>query len=156
MRITIIAASKRQPAWVREGFTDYAKRLRGSCTIELAEVPLGPRSASAPLERALSAEGERMLARLPKGARVIALDETGAPWSTPELAGRLRAWLEAGAPVVLLIGGPDGLAPACLARADERWSLSRLTLPHGLARIVAAESLYRAWAVLERHPYHRA
>jgi 23S rRNA (pseudouridine1915-N3)-methyltransferase len=97
-----------------------------------------------------------MLAAIPKGAHVVALDMTGAPWSTEQLGGSLRAWLEAGVPVALLIGGPDGLAPACLARAAERWALSRLTLPHGLVRIVVAEALYRAWAVLEGHPYHRA
>jgi 23S rRNA (pseudouridine1915-N3)-methyltransferase len=156
MRITIIAASNRQPAWVTAGFEDYAKRLRGRCTLALVEVPLAKRSGANVAARVLEIEGERMLAAIPKGAHVVAVDVTGAPWSTQQLGGSLRAWLELGVPVALLIGGPDGLAPACFARAAERWALSRLTLPHGLARVVVAEALYRAWAVLEGHPYHRA
>jgi 23S rRNA (pseudouridine1915-N3)-methyltransferase len=156
MRITVIAASNRQPEWVTVGFADYAKRLRGNCTLGLTEVPLAKRTASTGLERAIQLEGERMLAAVPKGARVVALDEAGEQWSTQQLASRLRAWLELGAPVALLVGGPDGLAPVCRARADEQWALSRLTLPHGLARVAVAEAIYRAWAVLEGHPYHRA
>jgi 23S rRNA (pseudouridine1915-N3)-methyltransferase len=96
-----------------------------------------------------------MLAALPQGAHVVALTEGGKQWSTIELSARLRAWVAAGAPLAFLIGGPDGLAAACLERAAERWSLSRLTLPHGLARIAVAEALYRAWTVIEGHPYHR-
>jgi 23S rRNA (pseudouridine1915-N3)-methyltransferase len=156
MRISIIAASNRQPAWVTAGFEDYAKRLRGKCTLALLEIPLAKRSAGKAAGRILEIEGERMLAAIPKGAHVVALDVAGAPWSTEQLGGSLRAWLALGVPVALLIGGPDGLSPACLTRAAERWALSRLTLPHGLARIVVAEALYRAWAVLEGHPYHRA
>jgi len=96
-----------------------------------------------------------MMTALPKGAHVVALDESGRSWSTAELAGRLKRWLEGGRPVALLIGGPDGISPQCLDRADERWSLSPLTLPHGLVRVVVAEAVYRAWSLLERHPYHR-
>jgi len=96
-----------------------------------------------------------MLAALPKAAHVVALNESGRAWSTAELAGRLRRWLEGGSPVALLIGGPDGIAPDCLDRANEHWSLSPLTLPHGLARVVVAEAVYRAWSLLEHHPYHR-
>ena len=155
MRISVVAASNRQPEWVAAGFADYAKRLRGRCTLGLVEVPLARRGPSQPVERAVTIEGERMLTALPKGARVVALDETGVNWSTAELAARLRAWLARGAPVALLIGGPDGMAPTCLARADERWALSRLTLPHGLVRVAVAEALYRAWTLLDGHPYHR-
>ena len=97
-----------------------------------------------------------MLASLPNAAHVVALLETGKPWSTKELAAKLEAWMQHGAPVAFLVGGPDGLSPACVARANERWSLSNLTLPHGLVRVVAAEALYRAWSLLENHPYHRA
>lgn len=156
MRIVLIAASNRQPAWVGQAFEDYAKRLRGSCTLTLREVALARRTASAPVDKVLESEGERMLAAVPKGARVIALDERGEPWSTAQLAARLRAWLTLGAPAALLIGGPDGLAPSCLRRADEQWALSPLTLPHGLVRVTVAEAIYRAWTVLEGHPYHRA
>ena len=94
--------------------------------------------------------------RFPDGAQVVALVESGKPWSTKELAAKLERWAERGAPVALLVGGPDGLGPAALARASDRWSLSPLTLPHGLVRVVAAEALYRAWSVLQNHPYHRA
>jgi 23S rRNA (pseudouridine1915-N3)-methyltransferase len=155
MRITIISASSRQPAWVSAGFEEYAGRLRGRCTLKLVEVPLGRRKKAEPVARAVEAEGERMLAALPRGAHVVALTEAGKQWSTAELSARLRAWIAAGAPLAFLIGGPDGLAGACLERAAERWSLSRLTLPHGLARIALAEALYRAWTVIEGHPYHR-
>jgi 23S rRNA (pseudouridine1915-N3)-methyltransferase len=155
MRIFIIAASSRQPAWVTAGFEEYAERLRGRCTLKLVEIPLGRRKKTEPAVRAVAAEGERMLAALPRGAHVVALTEAGKQWSTVELAGRLSSWIGAGAPLALLIGGPDGLAAACLERAAERWSLSPLTLPHGLARIAVAEALYRAWTVIEGHPYHR-
>jgi 23S rRNA (pseudouridine1915-N3)-methyltransferase len=156
MRICVIAASNRQPAWVTAGFDEYAKRLRGPCSLELVEIALARRSATQPVERAIDAEGERMLAAVPKGAHVVALAETGAQWSTLELAERLGAWIARGGPVALLIGGPEGLARACLRRAPEHWALSRLTLPHGLARVTVAEALYRAWTVREGHPYHRA
>ncbi|HEY7671993.1 MAG TPA: 23S rRNA (pseudouridine(1915)-N(3))-methyltransferase RlmH [Gammaproteobacteria bacterium] len=155
MRITIVAASSRQPAWVVAGFEEYAGRLRSRCTLAVAEIPLGRRKKTESATRAVAAEGERMLAALPKGAHVVALTEAGTQWSTVELAARLRAWMTAGAPLVFLIGGPDGLAAACVERAAERWALSRLTLPHGFARIAVAEALYRAWMVLEGHPYHR-
>jgi 23S rRNA (pseudouridine1915-N3)-methyltransferase len=156
MRLVLLAAANKQPAWVAEGFVEYARRLRGAYSMECKEIPLARRGPSVPARGAVEREGERMLAAVPSGASVVALDERGTPWSTGELAARLAAWQRIGAPVCFLIGGPDGLAPACLARADERWALSRLTLPHGLVRIIVAEALYRAWSVLERHPYHRA
>ncbi len=156
LRLSLISASNRQPEWVDAGADEYAKRLRGRCTLEIEAVPLARRTASAPTERAIHDEGERMLARVPQGAHVVALLETGKPWSTKELAAKLDGWMQRGAPVALLVGGPDGLSPECVARANERWSLSNLTLPHGLVRIVVAEALYRAWSVLENHPYHRA
>jgi 23S rRNA (pseudouridine1915-N3)-methyltransferase len=156
LRLSLITASNRQPGWVDEGADDYAKRLRGRCTLEIKAVPLARRTASTPAERAIEDEGERMLALLPAGAHVVALLEGGKSWSTKELAAKLDGWMQRGAPVVFLVGGPDGLSPACVARANERWSLSSLTLPHGLVRVIAAEALYRAWSLLENHPYHRA
>jgi 23S rRNA (pseudouridine1915-N3)-methyltransferase len=156
LRLSLITASNRQPQWIDDGAADYAKRLRGRCTLEVETVPLARRAASAPLARAVEAEGRRMLERVPSGAHVVALAEGGKAWSTKELAAKLEGWMRLGAPVCLLIGGPDGLSRACLERAAERWSLSNLTLPHGLAKVVAAEALYRAWSVLENHPYHRA
>jgi 23S rRNA (pseudouridine1915-N3)-methyltransferase len=130
--------------------------LRGRCTLEIKTVPLARRAATTPVERAIVDEGERMLALVPQGAHVVALLEKGKAWSTRELAAKLESWMQLGAPVCLLVGGPDGLSPACVSRANERWSLSSLTLPHGLVRVVVAEALYRAWSLLENHPYHRA
>jgi 23S rRNA (pseudouridine1915-N3)-methyltransferase len=155
LRLSLITASNRQPAWVDEGADDYAKRLRGRCTLEIKAVPLARRTATAPAERAIQDEGRRMLAAVPPGAHIVAVLETGKPWSTKELARKLEGWMQLGAPVALLVGGPDGLSPECISRANERWSLSNLTLPHGLVRVVVAEALYRAWSLLENHPYHR-
>jgi 23S rRNA (pseudouridine1915-N3)-methyltransferase len=155
MQIAVISASARQPDWVRTGFETYAKRLRGNCSLSLIETALAKRGKTVALPRALEQEGERMLAAVPKGAHLVALDESARQYGTAELATRLEAWLAGGRPVALLIGGPDGLADACLERADERWSLSPLTLPHGLVRIIVAEAVYRAWSLLEHHPYHR-
>jgi 23S rRNA (pseudouridine1915-N3)-methyltransferase len=155
LRLSLLTASNRQPDWVDDGAADYAKRLRGRCTLEIKTLPLARRTASTPVERAIADEGQRLLAAIPAGAHVVALDEHGKPWSTKDLAAKLEAWMRVGAPVFLLIGGPDGLSAECLKRASERWSLSPLTLPHGLAKIVAAEALYRAWSLLEHHPYHR-
>jgi 23S rRNA (pseudouridine1915-N3)-methyltransferase len=156
LRLSLITASNRQPEWVDEGADEYAKRLRGRCTLEIKTVPLARRTATTPVERAINDEGERMLAAVPQGAHVVALLESGKPWSTKELAAKLEGWMQRGAPVCFLVGGPDGLSPDCVSRANERWSLSNLTLPHGLVRVVVAEALYRAWSLLENHPYHRA
>ena len=155
MRILVIAAGNRQPTWVDEGFDDYARRLRGSCTLELLEVPLGHRSKSSSSQKARKDEGERMLRAIPPTAPVIALALAGRPWSTEQLAERLRHWARVGAPVCLLVGGPDGLSDECAARAAVQWSISPLTFPHGLVRVVLAEALYRAWTLNEGHPYHR-
>jgi 23S rRNA (pseudouridine1915-N3)-methyltransferase len=155
MKIAIISASSRQPDWVRAGFETYARRLTGNCTLELREVGLERRTRTAVVPRLVEKEGRRMLAAIPDGARVVALDERGRSPTTAELAARLGRWIELGAPVALLIGGPDGLAPACLERAAERWSLSPLTLPHGLVRVIVAEAIYRAHSLLAGHPYHR-
>lgn len=155
LRLTLITASNRQPDWVDDGADDYAKRLRGRCSLAIETVPLARRTATTPTERAIADEGDRMLKLVPAGAHVVALLETGKPWSTKDLARKLEGWMQLGAPVCLLVGGPDGLAPACVARATDRWSLSNLTLPHGLVRVIVAEALYRAWSLLENHPYHR-
>ncbi|MEE8093930.1 MAG: 23S rRNA (pseudouridine(1915)-N(3))-methyltransferase RlmH [Gammaproteobacteria bacterium] len=155
MRILVIAAGNRQPAWVDEGFNDYARRLRGSCTLELIEVPLGRRSKSSSNKKAQTDEGERMRRAIPPKAHVVALSLAGRSWSTEQLAGRLQYWTTLGAPVCLLVGGPDGLSGECEARAAEQWSISPLTFPHGLVRVLLAEALYRAWSLNEGHPYHR-
>jgi 23S rRNA (pseudouridine1915-N3)-methyltransferase len=155
MRIHILTVAGRQPAWVQEGYREYATRLRGGCRLDLVELPLGRRRA-ADIQRAIIDEGRRLLAALPSNAHAVALEVGGQPWDTAALGQRLEAWTALGRPIAVLIGGPDGLSDECLERSAERWSLSRLTLPHGLVRVVVAEALYRAWSVRQGHPYHRA
>jgi len=156
MRLVLVTVSGKQPNWVAAGYDDYARRLGGRWMLELVEVPLARRTAAMDPRRAVADEAQRMLRHVPAGAHVVALDVGGASWSTQALARRLDAWSLTGAPVCLLAGGPDGLGEACRERAQESWSLSALTLPHGLVRVVVAEALYRAATVLSGHPYHRA
>lgn len=155
MRIQLIAVGERMPAWIDTGFGEYAKRLGGDVRLELRAIRADKRRRGAS-GRAVEEEGRRMLDAVAKGARVIALDERGHGWTTRQLAQELAQWLASGSDLALLIGGPDGLAPACLERAELRWSLSPLTLPHPLVRVLVAEQLYRAWSLLHHHPYHRA
>lgn len=155
MRIQLITAGTRRPAWERDGFDTYARRLPRECALTLVEIPIERRGANADVARLVEREGERMLAKVARGARVVALDERGTAFDTRALAARLQAWLTEGRDLALLVGGPDGLAPACTSAAELRWSLSPLTFPHGLARILVAEQIYRAWTVLTGHPYHR-
>lgn len=156
MKIHLLAVGARMPDWVKAGYAEFAGRLPRECALSLSEIPAGKRVRNADVARIVRDEGERLLAAVPAGSQVIALDERGQAWSTAELAERLAGWLQDGRDVSLLIGGPDGLDPACRARADLEWSLSRLTLPHALARVLVAEQLYRAWSLLHHHPYHRA
>ncbi|WP_299982404.1 23S rRNA (pseudouridine(1915)-N(3))-methyltransferase RlmH [uncultured Pseudoteredinibacter sp.] len=155
MRTRIIAVGTKMPAWVETGYKDYAKRLPRDFPVEVLELPLGPRGKNASIEKAIAKESEAMLAAIPDGDKVIALDVKGKPWSTEQLADKLAGWRMDGNNYSLLIGGPDGLSQQCLQRADVRWSLSALTLPHPLVRIVLIEQLYRAWTILNNHPYHK-
>ena len=155
MRIRLFALGTRVPSWVEQGYRDYARRLRAGWSLELTEVAAAKRGGSTPAARLVEEEGDRLLAALPARAIVVALDERGAALSSAGLSDRLAAWQHEGRPLALLIGGPDGLSERCLARASLRWSLSPLTLPHALVRVVVAEQLYRAWSLLHRHPYHR-
>lgn len=156
MKIILIAIGTRMPQWVEEGFREYIRRLPPECRFELRELPLVHRTHSCPAPKARELEGRAMLAALPKKARVIALDERGREFSSAELGARWSTWENMGQDLVLLTGGPDGLADACRERADELWSLSRLTLPHTLVRVVLAECLYRAFSIARGLPYHRA
>jgi 23S rRNA (pseudouridine1915-N3)-methyltransferase len=156
MRVHLLAVGRRMPAWVEAAYSEYARRLPPECRLELREISPGQRGKNADTARAIADESARLLAAIPKDARVLALDERGAQWSSQELASRLGDWMRGGRDVALLVGGPDGLAPQCLARAESKWSLSKLTLPHPLVRVLLAEQLYRAWSILARHPYHRA
>ena len=144
------------PRWVQEGYQEYAKRLPGECGLNLVEIAPGHRGKSADLNRSVRDEGERMLKAIPKGCRIIALDVGGKAWSTEQLSARIDEWMRTGPDIALLVGGPEGLAERCLQQAHGRWSLSPLTLPHPLVRVVIAEQIYRAWSLLRNHPYHRA
>jgi 23S rRNA (pseudouridine1915-N3)-methyltransferase len=156
MQIHLIAVGEKMPRWVQDGYNDYAKRLPAECALRLIEVPAGKRGKNADVARIIRDESERMLAAIPKGAAVVALEVGGRSWSTEELAQNLDGWMGGGRDLALLVGGPDGLGVAARKAADQRWSLSPLTLPHPLVRVVLAEQLYRAWSILRNHPYHRA
>lgn len=143
------------PGWVEAGYAEYARRLPHEARLILHEVPAGKRGKNADLARLLREEGERLLAAAPRGAHLIALERTGRVIDTAALAARLQDWQQQGVTPAILIGGPEGLDPACLAAAREQWSLSALTLPHPLVRVLLAEQLYRAWSIMAGHPYHR-
>ncbi|MGH8491729.1 MAG: 23S rRNA (pseudouridine(1915)-N(3))-methyltransferase RlmH [Moraxellaceae bacterium] len=155
MKLRLLAVGTRMPAWVNEGFGDYAKRLSGDISLELVEISAGKRLKATDLARVKEEEGEALLAALRPQERVIVLDVLGKALSTEDMAARLKEWQVDGRPAALLVGGPEGLSRAVLERADEKWSLSRLTLPHPLVRVVIAEQLYRSWSLLRGHPYHR-
>lgn len=155
MQIHLISVGNRMPGWVQQGYDEYAKRLPRECELVLKEIAPGKRTKNSDLDRIVKDEGERMIAAIPQGSHVVTLDIPGKPWTTPELADAMRRWLESGQHVSLLIGGPEGLADSAKQLARESWSLSKLTFPHPLVRIVVAEQLYRAWSILHNHPYHR-
>lgn len=158
MRIRIIAVGTKMPDWVEQGYAEYAKRMPRDVTVEMLELPLAQRGKNTDIATAMAKEGETMLAAIEKGGKgeqVIALDVKGKPWSTEQLAESLASWKMSGFNYCLLIGGPDGLAPECLALASVKWSLSPLTLPHPLVRILVIEQLYRACSILQNHPYHK-
>lgn len=143
------------PKWVSTGFQEYAKRLSASINLELIEIPLPKRAKHTDIKPLMEREGKRMLAQITANDHVIALDVLGKQWNTQELAKQLQHWRELARDICLLIGGPEGLAQSCLEKADEQWSLSKLTLPHPLVRVLLAEQLYRAWSIICGHPYHR-
>jgi len=159
MRIRLLSIGRRVPGWVDAGFTEYAKRLPPECALELVEIEPAQRGKAKPSAgdraRIRRDEGERLLKALPPEALAVALDVAGKPWSTEQLADELTAWMASGRDPALLVGGADGLSEACLARAERRWSLSRLTFPHQLVRVILAEQIYRAWSITRGHPYHR-
>lgn len=156
MHIRLIAVGDRQPAWVDDAFDGYAKRLPVQWKFRLEQTPIAARANDADAQKAVELEGQSVLRKLKAAERVVALDERGRQLSSLELSGTLNGWQQDGRDVSLVIGGPDGLSRECLGRAEFRWSLSRLTLPHGLARVLLVEQLYRAWSLLQGHPYHRA
>ena len=155
MRVTIVTVGHRMPAWVQEGFHEYARRMPPEIRVELVELKPEERGAAKSAEKAKAAEGARILAAVPPGATLLALDERGKSVSTQGLSVMLSGWMRDGSHPLFVIGGADGLDAAVRERADKLLSLSALTLPHGLVRVLLAEQLYRAWSILARHPYHR-
>lgn len=155
MLLRLIAAGTRMPGWVNAAYEDYAGRLTADYRLELKEIALGQRSGGNS-RQAVAKEGERMLAALPASAHIVSLQVTGRSLSSEQLAKFLAACARDGRDLAFLIGGPDGIAPEVDAKAETRWSLSALTLPHGLARVMVAETLYRAVTIIKGHPYHRA
>lgn len=154
MKLLIVAVGQRVPDWAQTAYDDYAKRFPPELRVELKTVKTEPRGSKT-LETLLAAERERIEAAIPRGSRVVALDERGTTLTTKELAQQLQQWQLEGDDVALVIGGPDGLEPAFRAAAHQRIRLSDLTLPHAMVRVLLIEQLYRAWSVNANHPYHR-
>ncbi len=155
MKLIIAAVGTRMPGWVETGFAEFAKRLPRDCPLELLEVKAEPRTTGKTAAAMMSAEAERLRAAMPARRRLVVLDERGEDLTTKQLAERLQKWMGMGDDVVFAIGGPDGLDPAFKAEAQEKLRLSSLTLPHAMVRPLLAEALYRAWSVVNNHPYHR-
>lgn len=143
------------PKWVQDGYQEYAKRLPKSCSIKLVELPMAQRGKTGSVDKYKTEEAKKIRAAIPKGARLIVLDEHGQQVTTVTLANQLEDWLAGGQDVALIVGGPDGLDPALIDEAQWKWGLSKLTLPHPMVRIMVAEQIYRAWSVIHHHPYHR-
>jgi len=155
MRINLLAVGQKMPTWVELGYKEYAHRMPAEAKLELKEIAPGKRGKNADINRIVQDEGQRIQAAIPKNNRIVVLDVKGKSWSTEQLADRLGDWMQSGQDISLLVGGPEGLSEECRSMADEKWSLSALTFPHPLVRVILAEQLYRAWSVLRNHPYHR-
>jgi 23S rRNA (pseudouridine1915-N3)-methyltransferase len=155
VKIHLLAVGTKMPGWVTTGFEEYRKRMPRECSIELKEIAPAHRGKSGKPEKYKTDEAKQIAAAIPKGAHLVALDERGKSWTTKQLAGQLENWMQLGQDVVLVVGGPDGLDASLMQQAQQSWSLSPLTLPHPMVRILLAEQLYRAWTILQGHPYHR-
>ena len=156
MHIRLLAVGDRQPAWVNDAYKSYAERFPREWKFRLDTIPTVRRGKNDKSRQAMEAEGQQVIARLQDAEQLVLLDERGKPLSSGGLASKLADWQRDGRDLCLLIGGPDGVSDACRRRADFTWSLSSMTLPHGLARVLVAEQLYRAWSMHSGHPYHRA
>ncbi len=156
MKINLLSIGTKMPRWVEEGVVEYTKRLPSDFSLSVTEVPMAKRGKSIDITQAIKKESDALLSRIRPQDYVIAMEVEGKVLSTEGLAERFDAIRMQGQNIALLVGGPDGLGVDCIARADEKWSLSALTLPHPLVRILVAEQVYRAWSILNSHPYHRA
>lgn len=155
MVIHFIVVGQKMPKWVNEGYQEYAKRLPKACSLKLVELPMAQRGKTGSSEQYKAEEAKRILAAIPKGARLVILDEHGKQTTTLEFSQKLEEWLGAGQDMALVVGGPDGLQSELIQQAQWKWGLSKLTLPHPMVRVLVAEQIYRAWSVIQNHPYHR-
>jgi 23S rRNA (pseudouridine1915-N3)-methyltransferase len=155
MQLLVSAIGQRMPGWVNEAWKEYARRFPRGLSLELKELTMTRRGRNVNPDQLREADTASLLASVPGDFRVVALDERGKAWSTRELAQRLERWMQEEQGVCFLVGGPDGLTSECRQTAHDCWSLSRLTLPHPMVRVILAEQLYRAWTVTTNHPYHR-
>ena len=155
MQITIVAVGARLPTWINQGVAEYSKRFPPEISVHLAEIMPARRNKSATTEKILKQEADRIGSAIPKDSHIIVLDERGKPQRTVALAKKMESWMQDGKNIALVIGGADGIHDDIKTRANERLSLSDFTLPHGLARVLLMEQLYRAWTVIKKHPYHR-
>lgn len=155
MKINLIAIGTKMPAWIQAGFKEYQKRLPREYQLNLIEIAAQQRTKNSNIKNITIEEGKQLLSKVPKNNRIIALEVTGKQWNTEQLANSLQAWHDENIDISLLIGGPDGLSEECLQSADFKWSLSHLTFPHMLVRVILAEQIYRAWSITSNHPYHR-
>jgi 23S rRNA (pseudouridine1915-N3)-methyltransferase len=155
LKITVIAVGNKMPDWVVTGTNDYAKRFNDGIQLKLIEIPLTRRSKSSDLARIMEKEACLIKDAIPNGSRIIALDIGGKTFSSEELATKISHMQQTASHFCFLIGGPEGFSKETLLLCNERWSLSNLTLPHPLVRIILLETLYRAWSIINNHPYHK-
>lgn len=155
MVIHFITVGQKMPKWVQDGYQEYAKRLPKACSLKLIELPMASRGKSNSVDKMKLEESRRIEESIPKGARLIVLDEHGQQVTTKGLADKMEDWLGSGQDIALIVGGPDGLDQSLIQKAQWKWGLSKLTLPHPMVRILVAEQVYRAWSVINNHPYHR-
>ena len=156
MKLLVAAVGQRMPGWVNEAWNEYARRMPVGLGLSLREISLAKRGKNADTKRLTGLESKALFDAMPKRARIVVLDVRGQSWSTEKLAIKLEEWMGDGRDVGFMIGGPDGISADIMQKADTRWSLGPLTLPHPLVRVVLAEQLYRAWTITQNHPYHRA
>jgi 23S rRNA (pseudouridine1915-N3)-methyltransferase len=156
MQIQLIAVGKKIPSWVEQGYHHYARRLPKECALTLIEISAVKRNKNSNTKKIINEEGQKILAALATKTAIVTLDILGKTWTTIELSHTLKHWLASGQNIALIIGGADGLAESVKLRAQQSWSLSPLTFPHPLVRVLVAEQIYRAWSLLQNHPYHRS
>ena len=155
MRIRLLAVGQKMPEWVGLGYTEYAKRIGGDCRLDLVELPMQKRTKNSSVLQLKEREGKAILEAIKPSERLVVLDVLGKSISTEQLAENLKSWQRDGRDLAMVIGGPDGLSEEVLHKAEDKISLSRLTLPHPLVRVLLAEQIYRAWSINQGHPYHR-